>query len=132
MNLQTLACLVLCTAVAVSIGCRQATTQQSNTDTKVDLTFEPSPPVVGDAKVTLSLASESGEPIKGAEVQLEGNMNHAGMKPSFADLAEVEPGRYTGTLEFTMSGDWFILVTATTKDGQRVERKIDVKGVQQP
>jgi hypothetical protein len=28
-----------------------------------------------------------------------------------------------------MGGDWFLLVTAKTADGQRVERKIDVKGV---
>jgi hypothetical protein len=98
----------------------------------VKLVLNPLPPVVGDADVTLTLASASGQPIADAEVRLEGNMNHAGMKPSFADLAEVEPGRYTGTLEFTMGGDWFILVTAKTKDGRNVERKIDVPGVKRP
>jgi hypothetical protein len=62
-------------------------------------------------------------------VRVEGNMNHAGMRPSFADLHETEPGRYTGTLRFTMGGDWFLLVQATLPDGNQVEQKIDVPGV---
>jgi len=114
----------------VCIGCRSESPDIS--DAKVDLTVNPSPPFVGDAEISLTLADAGGAALKGADVRLEGNMNHAGMKPSFADLREVEPGRYTGTLAFTMSGDWFILVTAKTSDGRTVQRKIDVPGVKSP
>lgn len=112
--------------VALS-GCLQ---QASNAaDVQVDLTLDPSPPVVGDAEVSLKLTDSSGAPLKGADLRVEGNMNHAGMKPSFADLEEVEPGSYAGTLKFTMGGDWFLLVTGKTLDGKNVDAKIDVPGV---
>lgn len=109
-------------------GCNPAGSEKP--DIQVDLNLTPSPPVVGESQVDLKLASASGEPLTGAEVRLEGNMNHAGMKPSFADLEEGEPGQYSGTLEFTMGGDWFILVTAKTAAGQTVQHKIDVPGVE--
>jgi hypothetical protein len=85
--------------------------------------------MIGDTTASLKLTDASGSPLEDATVRLEGNMDHAGMKPSFADLVETEPGKYSGTLEFTMGGDWFILVTAKTSDGITVERKIDVPGV---
>ena len=119
--------LVLGLAALIFEGCGPAVEPAS--DVQVELTLEPSPPVVGDAELDLKLTDAAGAPLEGATVRVEGNMNHAGMKPSFADLEEVEPGQYTGTLDFTMGGDWFLLVTAKTADGKRVERKIDVKGV---
>lgn len=100
--------------------------------TQVELAFKPSPPVIGQTRVTAKLATRDGKPIAGAKVRLEGNMNHAGMKPSFADMKESGPGVYEGDLEFTMGGDWFILVDATTADGKKIERKIDVRGVKKP
>jgi hypothetical protein len=51
------------------------------------------------------------------------------MKPVFGTAKEVRPGRYEAPLEFTMGGDWFILVNATFPDGRRLERKVDVRGV---
>jgi hypothetical protein len=113
--------------LVLGTGCSHTTPEA--TDIRVDMTLNPSPPLVGNADVSLKLVDTNAFPVKGATVQVEGNMNHAGMKPSFADLREVEPGRYLGTLEFTMGGDWFILVTAKTPDGKMVARKIDVLGV---
>jgi hypothetical protein len=56
-------------------------------------------------------------------------MNHAGMRPVFADAKEVEPGKYEATLELTMGGDWFVLITGTLPDGRKLHRKVDVPGV---
>ncbi|MCA9124682.1 MAG: FixH family protein [Planctomycetaceae bacterium] len=122
--------LGLCAALLFCAGCRSASSEASQTE--VDLTIDPSPPLVGDADVSLTLSDVGGAALAGADVRLEGNMNHAGMKPSFAELREIEPGRYVGTLEFTMGGDWFILMTAKTPDGKTVQRKIDVLGVKSP
>ncbi len=96
---------------------------------RFEMEILPSPPTVGDAQVNLRLTQPDGKPIEGAQLHVEGNMNHAGMKPVLADLKESEPGRYRGTLEFTMGGDWFLLVTAKMQDGRRLEHKIDVPGV---
>ncbi len=109
-------------------GCGSPATETS--DVQVEVTMKPSPPVVGNSSLSLRLADAQGKPIEGADVRVEGNMNHAGMKPSFAEMREIEPGEYTGMLDFTMGGDWFLLITATTTDGNLLERKIDVPGVQ--
>ena len=98
-------------------------------DVGVELAVEPQPPQIGPAVVLVTLTGSGGEPLSGAQVELEGNMTHAGMVPVFADAAEVEPGRYRGELEFTMGGDWFILVRATLADGRSLEEKVDVLGV---
>jgi hypothetical protein len=55
-------------------------------------------------------------------------MAHAGMKPVFADATE-EVGLYRANLEFTMAGDWFILIDGKLADGRSFRKKIDVKGV---
>lgn len=114
-------------AALILSGCQAPTADTSSA--QVDLTMEPSEPVVGSSLVSIRLADADGELIEGASVRVEGNMNHAGMKPSFADLTENEPGQYSGTLEFTMGGDWFLLVTATTPENGTIERQIDVPGV---
>jgi hypothetical protein len=95
----------------------------------VALTIEPSPPRVGPATVTVDLTDAAGAPITGADVELEGNMSHAGMVPVFADAHEVALGRYEADLEFTMGGDWFILVRAALPDGRSLERQVDVPAV---
>jgi hypothetical protein len=95
----------------------------------LDLVIEPQPPQIGPAKVTLLLYDARGQPLTGADVELEGNMSHAGMVPVFAPALEVAPGRYEAELEFTMGGDWFILVQANLADGRSMERQIDVPGV---
>ena len=48
----------------------------------------------------------------------------------FAEAGESEPGRYESALEFTMGGDWVVLVRLTLPDGRKIERQFDVKGVQ--
>lgn len=114
-------------AACLAGGCGSET--ETATDVESTLQIDPDPPHVGPADVVLTLNDAAGEPVAGADIQLEGNMNHAGMQPVFADLEETEPGRYAGSLNFTMGGDWFILVTGTLADGRPVEDKIDVPGV---
>jgi hypothetical protein len=96
------------------------------------MSIEPDPPQVGPATVTVNLHDAQARPIEKARVELEGNMSHAGMVPVFGQATEVAPGRYEATLEFTMGGDWFILVRADLPDGRSLERRIDVPGVDMP
>lgn len=94
----------------------------------VDLVVSPEPPQIGPAAITVGLSDARG-PISGAALELEGNMHHAGMVPVFAQASEIAPGRYQADLEFTMSGDWFILVRAELPDGRSMERQVDIPGV---
>jgi hypothetical protein len=95
----------------------------------VDLEIEPQPVRVGLSTVRVALFDEAGQAIEGAQVEIEGNMSHAGMVPVFAAAREVAPGRYEARLEFTMGGDWFIIVRADLADGRSLERTFDVPGV---
>jgi hypothetical protein len=120
----------LALSLCLSAGCQPAASQPSAGNCQ--LSFVPSPPVVGPVAVTARILGADGQPLCGAHVALEGNMNHAGMKPSFANLDEAEPGVYRGELEFTMGGDWFVSLTATGANGLRMDYTIDVPGVAAP
>ena len=120
--------LLLLILLALLAGCRRS--GQDLADVRVDLVINPNPPQVGEATLTLTLSDSAGQPISGAEVEFEGNMSHAGMAPTLAQPLEVAPGRYEAPLEFNMAGDWFILVRATLPDGRKLERQVDVPGVE--
>lgn len=123
------------TAMIVALMFLEAGCQRSGTnrvDANVALDFKPAPPQVGTAEVAATLTDSSGNPISCGELELEGNMNHAGMKPVFTTLKEVDPGHYAGTLKFTMAGDWFILVNGQLPGGGTIEEKIDVPQVTKP
>ena len=97
---------------------------------ELDWSVKPDPPRVGPATVSLALTdAKTGQPVRGAEVRLEGNMSHPGMKPVFGAARETGPGRYEAPIEFTMGGDWVILVDATLRDGRALQRQVDVRGV---
>ncbi len=91
--------------------------------------LDPTPPAVGPTALEVRLIDPAGAPVTGASLEVEANMNHAGMVPVFATLEETGPGTYEGTVDFTMGGDWFLLVEAALDDGRTVERTLDVKGV---
>lgn len=57
-------------------------------------------------------------------------MSHPGMSPVFADAKETEPGKYQAQINFTMGGDWVVLLHIQLPDGGRVERQINVPNVQ--
>lgn len=90
----------------------------------------PRPLKVGVSTITLRLTDAAGQPINGAGIKLEGTMTHPGMRPVFSQAVETGPGRYRSSIEFTMGGDWVIIVHVTLPDGRRLERQLDVKGIQ--
>lgn len=99
-------------------------------DVLVEHEISPQPPKVGPSIFSLRITdAASSKPLSSARVRLEGNMAHAGMPPVFAEAKESEPGRYRATLQFTMGGDWVVIVHIALPDGREVERQFDVKGV---
>ncbi len=90
----------------------------------------PRPLKVGVSTITLRLTDRAGQPVNGAGIKLEATMTHPGMRPVFSEAVETEPGRYRSSIEFTMGGDWVIIVHVTLPDGRRLERQLDVKGIQ--
>lgn len=118
--------LLLILSVSMT-GCQSSGDAQSNI--KIDWEVAPSPPQVGNVTFNLTLSDSTGHLITGADVKLEGNMSHPGMNPVFASAEEVDPGQYSAEMNFTMAGDWFIIVTTSLGDSTKVEKQINVPGV---
>ncbi len=116
--------LVLCVSMT---GCQ--TSGEAQPVITLDWEIEPSPPRVGKATLNLTLRDSTGHLITGANVKLEGNMSHPGMKPIIANAEEIEPGQYSAEMNFTMAGDWFVIVTTSLGDSTEVETQIKVPGV---
>ena len=57
-------------------------------------------------------------------------MSHAGMPPVFGDAKEIAPGRYQTHLALGMAGDWVILLHVVLPGGEKLERQIDLRGVE--
>jgi hypothetical protein len=54
----------------------------------------------------------------GAQVEVTGDMTHAGMMPVIATATETEPGLYqTEDFAFTMAGDWILSAEIELPDG---------------
>lgn len=96
---------------------------------QIGWSVSPDPPRMGPSTLTLELLDASGAPVSGARLEVEANMNHAGMVPVFGSGEESVPGTYVAPLEFTMGGDWFVLVDATLADGQTIRETIDLPRV---
>jgi hypothetical protein len=109
-------------------GCRKA--GESVPDITIVHEIAPQPPKIGPATITLKLSDPSGAPKNGAQVSLEGNMSHPGMSPVFGKATETGPGRYEAPIEFTMAGDWMLIIHITLPDGRKFERQLEVKAVQ--
>lgn len=108
------------------LGCQSG---DNTSDVKLNWELEPDPPKVGMATMNITLRDSTNQLIESANVKLEGNMSHPGMEPVLATAKEVEPGRYSAEIEFTMGGDWFILIESTLPDDRVVERQINIPGV---
>ena len=115
------------TQAAVS-GCSRPR-QTGDDNVHIDVIVTPQPPVTGTAHVEVLLRDTEGRPLEATTVKLEGNMSHAGMKPSLATARRDRQGRWLADLELTMGGDWLLLVQAELADGREIERTVRLSGV---
>lgn len=119
----TLACCVLWQ----SAGCRKPA--GTGPAVVVEHAIDPWPARVGSATFTLRLSDPSGAPIPRAHISLEADMTHPGMRPEFGETREISAGRYQGRLNFTMPGDWIVILHITLPGGHQLERQLEVHGV---
>ncbi len=100
-----------------------------------DLTFEsslsPQRAAVGrQALLELRVLDAGGRPVLGAHLRVEARMSHPGMAPFLATATERGNGMYDVPLQFSMAGDWIVLVTGSLANGDKVEYRVEVPGVQ--
>ena len=116
---------LLCLFVAGFISCRS----QSSAEVIITHEVAPQPARVGQVAIRLRVTDAQRQPIVGARITLEGNMSHAGMSPLFVDTLEAAPGEYRANMNLSMAGDWIVLVHLTLRNGAKLERQFEIKGV---
>lgn len=80
---------------------------------QVAVTVTSGKPVVGKNQLQILVRDDNGQPLSGAKVRAVGEMPAMGtMSAMYApvDIAEVAPGRYEGSFELTMAGEWPLAV----------------------
>ncbi|TVP57006.1 MAG: hypothetical protein EA351_06675 [Gemmatimonadales bacterium] len=98
-------------------ACRGGDTGEALPGT-VQIAVTPTPPITGPALVVVEIHDDAGAPVTGAEVEVEGTMDHAGMVPVRETARDEGEGRYrVQAFEFTMGGDWILLAHITLPDG---------------
>lgn len=120
------AVLVLTALLGSLQSCGGAADDSSALDVRVR--FDPLP-FIGKSTCHVALLDPTGKPLRGARIDVEGNMNHAGMVPVLATAIELEDGRYSAPFEFTMGGDWILMLHIVLADGTVVDRVFDVPAV---
>lgn len=107
-------------------GCARQSQQPSPADVEMTLAVTPDPAVVGPATLSITLTDAAGEPVEDAQLNIRGDMSHAGMEPVLAEVEGGVGGVYEVPFNWTMGGDWFVVVEATLADGRTLSRRFDV------
>jgi YtkA-like len=123
-------CKVIYLMVGITIlaaGCHRAADAAPEITVREQIT--PQPVRVGPETITVQLADATSSPVTHAAIMVEADMSHPGMSPAFAQARESTPGSYRANVNFSMGGDWILLLHIRLADGRRIERQLDVRGV---
>ena len=91
---------------------------------------DPTPSRAGRNTFTVTRTTSDGVRLVGAHVSLEGDMSQAGMSPVFGETKGIVPGRYQGTLDLSVGGDWTVLFHITLPSGQTFDRQLSIRDIQ--
>ena len=116
---------LLAGAIAFGAGCRDRAP-----DVAVAWAIEPAAPMMeSDTLARITLEDGRRQRLRGATLRLEAHMAHPGMAPVTAPMRERGGGVYEAQLQFSMAGDWVLVVSGALADGSRFTRSVDVTGV---
>jgi YtkA-like len=115
-------------AVLAVTACHRSSGRESEISVRQQVT--PQPVRVGPATITIQIADAAQKPVSPATIMVEADMSHPGMGPVFAEAEETAPGSYQAHIGFNMGGDWVVLLHIKLPDGRKIERQMDVRGVQ--
>ena len=110
-----------------SVACRRSAVSADAFSIHEAIT--PQPVRIGEATVKVQLADNAAQPITNATMMVEADMTHPGMNPVFMAATETAPGNYESKINFTMGGDWVVLLHIRLGNGVKIERQMDVRDV---
>ena len=75
----------------------------------------------------MAVFDAAGAAVEGAELEIKGDMTHAGMVPVVVTISQGDAGTYLTGFEWTMAGDWILTVQAKLPDGRVARRQFEVR-----
>ena len=108
---------------------------EESQEATITYSSDPNPPRMGDNAFEVMVTDESGQPVTDADVSVEfymaamPEMNMAEMRNRI-DLTHEGGGRYRGTGNVIMGGDWDVTVTARRGGEEIGRRTLDVTAQQ--
>lgn len=87
---------------------------------EIAIDIDPHTARVGDNKLMIEVRDEAGNPIPGIDVDAFAQMPAMGAMPAMrapADLKEMDPGRYEGSMNLSMRGEWPLTVEIMDPQG---------------
>jgi YtkA-like len=109
-------------------ACRRSSGREAEIFVQSQIT--PQPVRVGPATITIQIRDAAGKPVVHSTIEVEADMSHPGMAPVLGEAEETAPGSYRARIGFDMGGDWVVLLHIKLPDGGKIERQVDVRGVQ--
>lgn len=95
----------------------------------VGVTTRPETPQVGENRLIVEIRTPSGDPVTGRSIQTHAEMPAMGAMPAMrvsADMREVAPGRYAGSIDLPMRGPWPLTLSFESPNGQPVRLHFDL------
>jgi hypothetical protein len=124
-SLPALLLVLLFASFVPMVSCVRQSARLDRIDVQWKMT--PASPVVGTSALgEVTLRDAGRRPVRRARLVVEGHMTHPGMAPVIATATEREAGVYEVHLEFTMRGEWILLVTGELPDGRKLRQQLDV------
>jgi len=92
---------------------------------EVGVTTVPATPRVGDNRLIVELHTPDGDPVSAVEVDAFAEMPAMGAMPAMrapADLEQVAPGRFEGSVNLSMRGEWPLTIVIDHPQGRADQR----------
>lgn len=96
---------------------------------EVGVVTEPATPRVGDNRLIVELRSPDGNPVTGVAIEAYAEMPAMGAMPVMrapADMEEIAPGRYAGSMNLSMRGEWPLTLSFSSPAGRPVRMQFDL------
>ena len=119
--------LLVLVSILLAACAGSATPDSSAKPVNIKVESDPSPAVVGDAELVLTVTDANGNPIEGARVDVSADhtdMSGMGMSGAATDQGS---GRYSIHANFSMTGNWKLTVYVRNDEGLDYEEDIDFK-----
>ncbi len=108
--------LLVLLLLGVVTGCRQSR-EEATAVLTIELISPLNPSMASSTEMSLRVTDAAGQPVNDAQLDIKGDMTHAGMVPVLASAQNGVDGVYTAPFAWTMTGDWIVTVRATLPDG---------------